>query len=115
MDTISRDELKAKIDHGEAFVLMETLSPEHFQHAHLPGAINMPPERVGELAPQLLPDKLSEIVLYCANVQCHASENAAHALTALGYANVRYYPGGKHDWVTAGLPIERVERAESKN
>jgi rhodanese-related sulfurtransferase len=53
-----------------------------------------------------------EIVFYCANMTCHASENAADELTALGYANVRYYPGGKHDWVTAGLAIERSALVE---
>ena len=107
MNTISRNELKAKIDRADPFVLVETLSPAHFQHAHLPGAINIPPERVTELAPQLLHGKQTEVVLYCANVNCHASENAAAELATLGYENVRYYPGGKHDWVTAGLPLER--------
>lgn len=109
MNTISQVELKAKIDRADPFVLVETLSPAHFQHAHLPGAINMPPERVTELAPRLLRDKQMEVVLYCANEKCHASENAAAELATLGYANVRYYPGGRHDWVTAGLPIERGE------
>ena len=35
------------------------------------------------------------------------AENAVDELKAVGYLNVRYYPGGKHDWITAGLPIER--------
>ncbi|HLL74356.1 MAG TPA: rhodanese-like domain-containing protein [Pyrinomonadaceae bacterium] len=65
--TISRDELKRKIDGGEKFLLVETLSPTTYAHAHLPGAINLPPDRVGELAPQLLPDKSAEIVVYCAS------------------------------------------------
>jgi rhodanese-related sulfurtransferase len=112
VNTISRVELKAKIDRADPFVLVETLSPDHFQHAHLPGAINMPPERVPELAPQLLRDKQMEVVLYCASPKCHASENAASELATLGYANVRYYPGGKQDWVTAGLPIERGATSE---
>ena len=110
MNTISQTELKAKIDRADPFVLVEVLSPVHFQHAHLPGAINMPPERVTELAPQLLHDKQKEVILYCANVNCHASENAAAQLKTLGYVNVRYFPGGKHDWVTAGLPLERSAR-----
>lgn len=39
---------------------------------------------------------------------CHASADAARELAALGYTNVRYYPGGKKDWTTAGLPAERT-------
>jgi rhodanese-related sulfurtransferase len=66
VQTITRDELKQKIDNYDDFVLVETLAETSFQHAHLPGAINMPPGRIAELAPQLLPDKNAEIVVYCA-------------------------------------------------
>jgi rhodanese-related sulfurtransferase len=64
--TIERDELKAKIDRGERFVLVETLPVEYYRHSHLPGAINLPPDKVAELAPTLLPDKEADIVVYCA-------------------------------------------------
>jgi len=65
--TISRDELKQKIDRKDDFRLVETLSATSYQHNHLPGAINLPPEKVAELAPQLLHDKSAEIVVYCAS------------------------------------------------
>jgi rhodanese-related sulfurtransferase len=63
--TITRDELKARMDRGEPFKLVETLAPHAYEHAHLPGAINLPPDRVRELAPQLLPDRQEEIIVYC--------------------------------------------------
>jgi rhodanese-related sulfurtransferase len=63
--TITREELKEKIESGEHFILAETLPKETFDHAHLPGAINIPPDQVGELAPQILPDKSAEIIVYC--------------------------------------------------
>jgi rhodanese-related sulfurtransferase len=65
--TISRDELKKKIDEKQDFKLVETLPSTAYHHAHLPGAINLPPDRVKELAPTLLPDKAAETVVYCAN------------------------------------------------
>ncbi len=65
--TITRDELKKKIDRGDEFHLVETLQPANYRHTHLPKAINIPPDRVAELAPKLLPDKSAEIVVYCAN------------------------------------------------
>jgi rhodanese-related sulfurtransferase len=65
--TISRDDLKGKIDRGDEFILVETLPEVAYQHEHLPGAINLPPDRVRELAPQLLPDKGAEIIVYCAS------------------------------------------------
>ena len=65
--TISRDALKTKIDRGEGFRLVETLPAVAYHHAHLPGAINLPPDQVKQLAPTLLPDKAADIVVYCAS------------------------------------------------
>ena len=65
--TISRDDLKQKIDRGDRFYLVETLAENAYQHAHLPNAINIPPDRINELAPKLLPDRNAEIIVYCAS------------------------------------------------
>ena len=67
LKTISREDLKAKMDGGETFTLVETLAPVAYDHAHLPGAINIPPDQVKKLAPQLLPDKAAEIIVYCSS------------------------------------------------
>ncbi|HEX6728767.1 MAG TPA: rhodanese-like domain-containing protein [Pyrinomonadaceae bacterium] len=67
INTISRDELKRKIDNKDAFSLVETLPKTTYEHAHLPGAINMPSDKVRDLAPKLLPDKNADIVVYCAS------------------------------------------------
>ena len=64
--TISREELKRKVDSHEDFRLVETLPNQSFDHAHLPGAVNLPPDSISELAPRLLPDKHADIVVYCA-------------------------------------------------
>jgi rhodanese-related sulfurtransferase len=65
--TISTDDLKAKLDSKDSVKVVETLAPERYREAHIPGALNIPPEQIKELAPQLLPDKDVEIVTYCAN------------------------------------------------
>ncbi len=65
--TISTEELKAKLDRKESINLVETLAPERYREGHLPGAVNIPPSKVMELAPQVLPDKDAEIVTYCTN------------------------------------------------
>jgi len=67
MKTISRDELRSKIDRKDKFLLIETLATVAYEHEHLPGAINLPPDQVSSLAPTLLPDKNAEIVVYCAS------------------------------------------------
>ena len=65
MANIGRDELQAKIDRGDPFILLEVLAPRYYRHSHLPGALNLPPGKVGDMASNLLPDKKAEIVLYC--------------------------------------------------
>jgi rhodanese-related sulfurtransferase len=65
--TISTKELKAKLDRKESLKVVETLAPERYREAHIPGALNIPPERIKELASQLLPDKDAEIITYCTN------------------------------------------------
>ena len=62
---IGREELQAKMDRGDPFILLEVLAPQYYRHSHLPGALSLPPGKVGEMAPALLPDKKAEVVLYC--------------------------------------------------
>jgi rhodanese-related sulfurtransferase len=64
--TISTNDLKTKIDQMRVTVV-ETLASERYREAHIPGALNIPPEQINELAPQLLPNKDAEIVTYCTN------------------------------------------------
>ena len=104
-DTVTREELKAKMDRGEDVVLVDALSPEHYASSHLPGAVNLPYEFVDE-AERVLPDKGAEIVVYCMNEGCSASGEEARELTEMGYRNVRHYAAGKQDWMHAGLPVE---------
>ena len=67
VNTISRAELQKKIDDKDSFTLVETLPAIAYEHAHLPGAINLPPDQIRDLAPKLLPNKNAEIVVYCAS------------------------------------------------
>ena len=43
---ITRDELKEKLNHPKKSVVLEILAPEEYRRAHLPGALNMPPDQV---------------------------------------------------------------------
>ena len=65
--TISRDELHNRIKRGDKFKLVETLPKVAYDHAHLPSAINLPPDRIRDEAATLLPDKAADIVVYCAS------------------------------------------------
>jgi rhodanese-related sulfurtransferase len=102
---ITREQLKAKMDRGDDFVLVEALSQKHYASTHLPGAINLPYEFVDE-AEKVLPDKRAEVVVYCMNPDCLASREEARELVEMGYERVLHYAAGKQDWIRAGLPVE---------
>ena len=105
MKTITREELKEKMDRGDDFVLVEALSQKHYRSSHLPGAINLPYEFVDE-AEKVVPDKRTEIVVYCMNPDCVASAQEARELEEMGYERVLHYRAGKQDGIRAGLRVE---------
>ncbi len=103
---IAREELAARIDDGADLTIVEALGPTYYADAHLPGARNLPHDRVDELASDVLPNKHDFVVVYCANTPCPNSDVAARRLVELGYTNVHEYVEGKQDWAEAGLPLE---------
>jgi len=106
VEPISREALRDKIESGETFVLVDALSPMSFAAAHIPGAINLTPGWVDDRARRRIPDRNTEIVVYCENETCESSTKVAGRLLEIGYCNVRHYAGGKRDWTEAGLPLE---------
>lgn len=100
--TIDREDLKAKLDRGDEFKLVMTLHDWAFRAQHIPGSIHFP--SVEDALAGL--DVDDEIVVYCSNVDCVASQFAYRGLVSNGYTNVRRYSGGLADWEGAGLPLE---------
>jgi rhodanese-related sulfurtransferase len=109
MRTVTADELLHKIESGASFVLVDALAPMAYAHSHLPGAINLPPVDVdASRAARRIPDRSTEIVVYCANPECEDSIETGRRLQEVGYTNVVHYPGGKNEWRDLGLPLERA-------
>lgn len=106
--TITREELKARLDAGEPTTIVEALPRRYYDAEHLPGAINLPHDQVRERAATVLPDTNATIVVYCASTECRNSAIAADELGQLGYTRVLEYVEGKKDWKLAGLPLERA-------
>lgn len=106
---ITATALQEKLERGDQFVLIDALAPMIYAHSHLPGAINMPPTAVEPIrCAKRMPELDTEIVVYCANPSCDDSVVTGERLQALGYTNVRHYPGGKDEWKELGLPLERA-------
>ena len=62
--TITREELKAKMDRGDDFVLLEVLGEASYSRGHLPGAIRL--QDTGAAA-EVVPDQEAFVVAYCSN------------------------------------------------
>jgi rhodanese-related sulfurtransferase len=106
MRIVTRADLCKKMANGEEFALVEVLPAEAYQHAHLPGAINLPlGEGFEARAQRTLPDKEQDVVVYCSDENSSASAMAAKRLKAVGYGHVSYYELGKNDWMRAGLAM----------
>jgi rhodanese-related sulfurtransferase len=103
---IDREALWGRMESGADFVLVDALSPMSFAAAHLPGAINLTPGWVDDRARRRIPDRDTEVVVYCQGEDCDSSVKVAHRLLELGYRNIRHYAGGVDDWSEAGLPLE---------
>jgi len=95
---LTREEVEARLEANPKLVPLEALPEKYFNDWHLPGARHFPHERARELAPQVVPDKSAEIVVYGASSTCQNSHIAAKVLESLGYGNVAVYAGGKQDW-----------------
>jgi len=102
MQTITIEDLQAKIDRGDDFKLVMTLAEWAYQMSHIPGSLNITNL---EQANKLL-DPEDDIVVYCSDANCLASRAAYHYLRQNGFKRVRRFSGGLAEWQAAGLPLE---------
>lgn len=105
MNLITREELRTKLDRGDEFALVMTLSGFAYRAKHIPTSRHF--DTVKEMLATLDPDE--DIVVYCADVRCPASIYAYGVLEHAGYRRVRRYAGGMADWEAAGYLVEHGE------
>jgi len=104
--TITREQIKEKLDTKESFTIIEALPQKYFDAEHLPGALNIPHDEIKARAPDMLTDKDAFIVVYCASTDCRNSKIAIDTLQQMGYTNASEYVEGKQHWLEANFPVE---------
>ena len=92
---ISMDEAVTMMDEETDYIILDVRRPDEFADKHIPNAINVPNETIGEEEIPELPDKDQMILVYCRSG--NRSKQASEKLAALGYTNV-YEFGGINDW-----------------
>ena len=90
------DDVKAKLDGGERFHLVDVREESEYAKDHLPGAAHLGKGIIERDVEARIPDTGAEIVLYCGGG--FRSALAAENLQKMGYTNVWSMDGGIRDW-----------------
>jgi rhodanese-related sulfurtransferase len=99
------DDVKAKLDRGEKFFLVDVREESEWAKDHLPRAIHLGKGVIERDVEQRIPDPATQIVLYCGGG--FRSALAADNLQKMGYTNVYSMDGGVRGWREKGYPFTR--------
>jgi rhodanese-related sulfurtransferase len=100
---VSVDEVKAKLDRGEKFLLVDVREESEFAKDHLPGAIHLGKGVIERDIENRVPDPATPMVLYCGGG--FRSALAADNLQKMGYTQALSMDGGHREWKEKGLPL----------
>ena len=77
------------------YIILDVRRPDEFAEGHIPNAINVQNEIIGDSEIAELPNKDQLILVYCRSGR--RSKEASEKLVALGYTNIIEF-GGILDW-----------------
>src|SRR5438309_1314358 len=99
------EDVKARLDRGEKFQLVDVREESEWAKDHVSGAIHLGKGVIERDAEQCLPDTAAEIILYCGGG--YRSALAADNLQKMGYTNVYSMDGGVRGWREKGYPLTK--------
>ena len=97
------DAVKAMMDKGEKFLLVDVREESEYAKDHLPNAIHLGKGVIERDIEQRVPDTNERLVLYCGGG--YRSALAADNLQKMGYTNVLSMDGGVRDWRAKQYPL----------
>lgn len=98
-------DVKAMLDRGDSFHLIDVREESEWAAGHLPGARHLSKGIIERDIEVTISDPHAPIVLYCGGG--YRSALAADNLRAMGYTHVVSMDGGWREWTAAGLPTEQ--------
>jgi len=102
---LSIEEVKAKLERGESFRLIDVREGEEFARGHLPGAESVCKGILERDIEEKVPDPETPVVLYCGGG--FRSALAGDNLQKMGYKKVASMWGGWREWTQANYPVEK--------
>lgn len=111
VNTITAEELKAKMAKNEQVTVIDVRSSEGFANSTttVKGSIHFKVRKLKSrlnFAPLKDLPRNREIVTYCACPKDEASIAAAQILQAAGFTRVRVLQGGWHEWLRVNGPVQ---------
>jgi rhodanese-related sulfurtransferase/DNA-binding transcriptional ArsR family regulator len=103
LDPVPAREVLRRLRSGLVTVL-DVRPAEEFASGHLPGAINVPVDKLETYLAKL--PKRKEVIAYCRGPYCLMSFDAVEKLRKRGFKAKRL-ADGYPEWRAAGLPVER--------
>jgi rhodanese-related sulfurtransferase len=103
LEPVPAREVLERVKRGLVTVL-DVRPAEEYAAGHLPGAINVPVDRLEKYLSKL--PKRKEVVAYCRGPYCLMSFEAVEKLRQRGFKAKRL-ENGYPEWRAAGLPVER--------
>ena len=97
------DEVRAKLDRGEKFLLVDVREESEYAKDHLPGAVHLGKGIIERDIESRVPDLETRMILYCGGG--FRSALAADNLQKMGYTHVLSMDGGHRGWKEKGLPL----------
>jgi len=97
------DEVKARLDRGEKFLLVDVREDSEWDKDHLPGSVHMSKGVIERDVEQKVPDVNTEMVLYCGGG--YRSALAADNLQKMGYTRAISMDGGIRGWREKGYTL----------
>jgi rhodanese-related sulfurtransferase len=105
VNEISLENVKAKLDRGETFLLVDVREESEYAADHLPGAVHLGKGIIERDIENRVPDPATPLVLYCGGG--FRSAMAADNLQKMGYTNVLSMQGGIRGWRERAFPLSR--------
>ena len=99
------DEVKARLDRGEKFLLIDVREESEWAKDHLPGAVYLGKGIIERDIEQKVPALDTPMVLYCGGG--FRSALAADNLQKMGYKNAISVDGGIREWREKGYPLNK--------
>ena len=92
---VSMDDIVQIMNENSNYIILDVRTIEEYNEGHIPNAICIPNETIGEAVVNKLPNKEQLILIYCRSG--NRSKQAAQKLSKLGYTNLIEF-GGIIDW-----------------